>query len=209
MLRTCAITVLLMLCGASAASAQDDRFIGDWKLDAAAGTPWATGEQIFSVTSTTASDVAAFANSFSGPGSDALKGGCLGTSPGAPKAATTFYSATYTWSGGGTVKGCVSPSDGVRNLYGPGKLNFRESTNKATETALAGLWNDNTSPQSSGGWIFTAKRINATRCGARRAHAAAVNEVRVVAVQPDVQFHKAGTPEEDWRDACKDTVLQQ
>jgi hypothetical protein len=43
----------------------------------------------------------------------------------------------------------------------------------------------------------------------RTAHAAAVNEVRVVAVQPDVQWHKAGAPEDAWEPVCKDTVLQQ
>lgn len=38
---------------------------------------------------------------------------------------------------------------------------------------------------------------------------AAINEVRVVAVQPDVQCHKAGTPEDDWVTVEKDTVLKQ
>lgn len=38
---------------------------------------------------------------------------------------------------------------------------------------------------------------------------AAVNEVRVVAVQPEVQFHKAGTPDDAWLPVEKDTVLQQ
>lgn len=46
-------------------------------------------------------------------------------------------------------------------------------------------------------------------CDRRRAHASAINEVRIVAVQPGVQFHKAGTPEDNWVEACKDTVLQQ
>jgi hypothetical protein len=45
--------------------------------------------------------------------------------------------------------------------------------------------------------------------GISRAHAAAINEVRVVAVQPDVQFHRAGAPEDDWCQVEKDTVLKQ
>lgn len=48
-------------------------------------------------------------------------------------------------------------------------------------------------------------------CGSRRgvAHAAAINEVRVVAVQPSVQAHKAGTPEACWIELKRDAVLQQ
>jgi ribosomal protein L14 len=43
----------------------------------------------------------------------------------------------------------------------------------------------------------------------RAAHAAAVNEIRVVAVAQDVAAHKAGTPDDNWVQVCKDTVLQQ
>jgi hypothetical protein len=46
-------------------------------------------------------------------------------------------------------------------------------------------------------------------CAAKRVHAAADNEIRIVALAQGIQFHKAGTPEDDWRTACKDTVLQQ
>lgn len=35
------------------------------------------------------------------------------------------------------------------------------------------------------------------------------NEVRIVALMPDVQVHKAGTPEDSWVTAYKDMVLQQ
>jgi hypothetical protein len=48
--------------------------------------------------------------------------------------------------------------------------------------------------------------------GCRRrpfARAAAINEVRVIAVNPDVAVHKAGTPEDQWCSVEKDTVLQQ
>jgi hypothetical protein len=45
--------------------------------------------------------------------------------------------------------------------------------------------------------------------GCTSARAAAVNEVRVVAVQPDVQFHRAGGGDDDWCTVHKDTVLQQ
>ena len=41
------------------------------------------------------------------------------------------------------------------------------------------------------------------------ARAAAVNEVRVVAVRPGVDVHKAGTPEDCWVPLDKDAVLQQ
>ena len=37
----------------------------------------------------------------------------------------------------------------------------------------------------------------------------AINEVRIVALMPDVQVHKAGTPEDSWLSAFKDMVLQQ
>jgi hypothetical protein len=46
-------------------------------------------------------------------------------------------------------------------------------------------------------------------CAGARAHTAADNEVRIVALKQSVQVHKAGTPEDAWVDACKDTVLQQ
>ena len=39
--------------------------------------------------------------------------------------------------------------------------------------------------------------------------ARAVNEVRVIAVKPDVQAHKQGTPEDAWITVRRDTVLQQ
>jgi hypothetical protein len=45
--------------------------------------------------------------------------------------------------------------------------------------------------------------------GAPRARASAINQVRAVAVHPGVQVHKAGTPEDDWVEVCKDTVLNQ
>jgi hypothetical protein len=52
--------------------------------------------------------------------------------------------------------------------------------------------------------------VESDPCAGRgRAHASAVNEVRAVAVRPGVQVHKAGTPEDDWVEICKDTVLQQ
>lgn len=41
------------------------------------------------------------------------------------------------------------------------------------------------------------------------ARSSAINEVRVVAVQPDVQVHRAGCPEDQWFPAEKDTVLKQ
>ncbi len=41
------------------------------------------------------------------------------------------------------------------------------------------------------------------------AHAAALNEVRVVKVCPDVQFHKGGTPADAWLPLEKNTVLKQ
>jgi FecR protein len=42
-----------------------------------------------------------------------------------------------------------------------------------------------------------------------RARSAAINEVRVVAVQPDVQVHRAGTPDDCWSPVERDTVLKQ
>jgi hypothetical protein len=42
-----------------------------------------------------------------------------------------------------------------------------------------------------------------------RAHTAALNEVRVVKVCPDVQFHKGGTPADAWLPAEVNTVLKQ
>jgi hypothetical protein len=42
-----------------------------------------------------------------------------------------------------------------------------------------------------------------------RAHTAAFNEVRVVAVQPDVSVHRAGTPADCFVEVTKDMVLQQ
>jgi hypothetical protein len=48
-------------------------------------------------------------------------------------------------------------------------------------------------------------------CGgaARRAHTSAINEVRVTAVVPGVQFHKAGFAAGVWCDVTKDMVLKQ
>ena len=47
------------------------------------------------------------------------------------------------------------------------------------------------------------------RCGSSSASAAAINEVRVVAVQPGVAVHEVGTPEDVWCEVHRDTVLQQ
>jgi FecR protein len=43
----------------------------------------------------------------------------------------------------------------------------------------------------------------------RDAHAAAINEVRIVAVIPGVQYHKEGSPDDDWCEVEKGTVLKQ
>jgi ribosomal protein L14 len=50
---------------------------------------------------------------------------------------------------------------------------------------------------------------HASNCGEiATAHDAAVNEVRVAAVQPDVVVHRAGTPADEVHVVCKDMVLQ-
>ncbi len=41
------------------------------------------------------------------------------------------------------------------------------------------------------------------------ANAAAINEVRVVAVEPSVTVHRAGAPDDQWSEVDKDTVLHQ
>jgi hypothetical protein len=41
------------------------------------------------------------------------------------------------------------------------------------------------------------------------AQAAAINEVRVVSVVPDVQYHPAGCPPDTWIEVQRDTVLKQ
>lgn len=54
-----------------------------------------------------------------------------------------------------------------------------------------------------------ARCMRLARGGARdRAHAAAINEVHVVDVKPDMQFHKGGTPADAWLPLEKDTVLK-
>jgi hypothetical protein len=45
--------------------------------------------------------------------------------------------------------------------------------------------------------------------GRRLEASSAINEVRVVAVTPEVCFHRAGAPEDEWLLAEKDTVLKQ
>ncbi len=58
--------------------------------------------------------------------------------------------------------------------------------------------------------IYPALPDDVDPCAApTRARRAAVNEVRAVAVQPSVEVHKAGTPEDAWVPLCKDAVLQQ
>lgn len=53
-----------------------------------------------------------------------------------------------------------------------------------------------------------AQQCKAPFAAGDRAHAARINEVHVVCVQPDVQFHKGGTPADAWLPLEKDTVLQ-
>jgi FecR protein len=56
---------------------------------------------------------------------------------------------------------------------------------------------------------WAAGDLQASRpAGDPQAHPAALNEVHVVAVCPDVQFHKGGTPADAWLPMEKDTVLK-
>jgi hypothetical protein len=58
--------------------------------------------------------------------------------------------------------------------------------------------------------IYEPQEPTEDPCAAKpRARSAAVNEVRVIAVAQGADFHKAGTPEDQWETLCKDTVLQQ
>jgi hypothetical protein len=57
--------------------------------------------------------------------------------------------------------------------------------------------------------IYEPQEPEEDPCKKSRARAAAVNEVRVVAVAQGAAFHKAGTPEDAWETLCPDTVLQQ
>ena len=168
------------------------------------GTPYAEADHVFSVTTTTSSDVSAFSGSAGPDAARNLGRACLGQTEfdGGPPPATVFYSATYTWSGGGTVKGCLA-ANGHRELYGPGGVDFVES--RVTETVLNGGW----SSAPGQGWTFQATRADSCGPSRRSAHTSAVNEVRVIAVNPDVAWHKSGTGETEWHDVCKDTVLQQ
>ena len=82
---------------------------------------------------------------------------------------------------------------------GTGQLNF---------TATGSDTNRKKGPYAS--VVTGPPPVESDPCAGRpRARASAINEVRAVAVQPGVQMHKAGTPEDEWVEVCKDTVLQQ
>ena len=87
----------------------------------------------FTVTATTFADVKAFRDSLTGEGKQQLDNRCLGLIEGGNPPAAKFYSAVYTWSGTGTVKGCLTPN-GYREFYGTGRLAFTES--RTTESGL-------------------------------------------------------------------------
>ena len=199
--RALTLAFVLLAFGTAPANAQEDLFVGGWDVTPFVGPPYSEKGHAFTVTATTFADVKAFRARLTGQGRQQLDNRCLGLIAGGNPPAEKFYSAVYTWSGTGTVKGCLTPN-GHRELHGPEQMEFLES--RVTETGLDGGWHEAT---GTNGWIFAATR--GKDCGPARARTAAVNEVRVLAVNPDVQWHKSGAPENEWHDACKDTVLQQ
>jgi hypothetical protein len=104
---------------------------------------------------------------------------------------------TITWS---TADGYAGHSRWTldASCKGKGKLTF-------TETADG----DPRKGKSFDSTISGPAPVESDPCAGTRAHASAGNEVRIVAVHPGVQVHRAGTPPVNWVDLCKDTVLQQ
>ena len=153
-----------LVLGATPAHAQDDLILGGWEVAPLVGTPYAEKGHAFTVTATTFADVKAFRDSLTGEGKQQLDNRCLGLIEGGNPPAAKFYSAVYTWSGAGTVKGCLTPN-GFREFYGTGRVAFTES--RTTESGLDGGWHD---APGIGEWVFQATRGN--DCGPARARTA-------------------------------------
>lgn len=131
--------------------AATDPFSGTWEVAAAPRTPWASGGTL-TISAATASAV---------PGAtgqaawDAyVRGYCTGPAqPGgtAPKV-SAWYSVQYSWSGGGTMGGCVSDkTNGQLIFFGAGSMGHITG---ASGDTLSGDWRNN----PSGEIKFTAKR---------------------------------------------------
>ena len=133
--RALSLAFAFLVLGATPAHAQDDLILGGWEVAPLVGTPYAEKGHAFTVTATTFADVKAFRDSLTGEGKQQLDNRCLGLIEGGNPPAAKFYSAVYTWSGTGTVKGCLTPN-GYREFYGTGRLAFTES--RTTESGLDG-----------------------------------------------------------------------
>ncbi len=96
------------------------------------------------------------------------------------------------------------PAYSASHVYTATITPFRDGALTASTQLACGL-----PGVSCSGPGYSLRISDAGGCGASKATRAAVNEVRAVAVQPGVQVHKVGTPEDQWCDLEKDQVLQQ
>lgn len=132
--------VFVVGAGGSSARTSADLFSGTWNLTAAAGTPWSSGGTL----TITAASSAAVPGATGQPAWDNyVKGYCTGPAqPGgtAPKP-SAWYSLAYSWSGGGTMGGCVSDkTNGQLIFFGQGTMGHIQGRNG---NSLFGDWTNN------------------------------------------------------------------
>jgi hypothetical protein len=121
----------------------------------------------------------------------------------------TTVTGHYTWNDGtGTVNGSVSGPDGTTLTGSFNETNYQGSfvlTLNRDGRSFSGSYtgkNKNTNGPISGPFNGTCVE------GDCRNNGPSHDEVHVVAIQPDCQFHKGGTPADAWLPIEKDTILK-
>jgi hypothetical protein len=132
--------VFVVGAGGSSARTSADLFSGTWNLTAAAGTLWASGGTL---TISAASSSAVPGATGQAAWDAYVKGYCTGPAqPGgtAPRP-SAWYSLHYSWSGGGTMGGCVSDkTNGQLIFFGQGTLGHVQGRNG---NMIFGDWTNN------------------------------------------------------------------
>ena len=192
------VGLLAVVLVSSAPGSAADPFAGTWTVHPSAGSPWAGGGTL-TITTTTESNARAIGSS------TAYESRC-------GKGATAFYIVEYSWSGGGKAGGCSGSQTGGDLFAFAANGGVQMNLNPQSDGSLAGYWTD--TPGFYPGYPITATQPSDAgadkTCKLVNAQAAAVqNEVRVVAVEPDVQYHKGGSAAGAWLPVEKDTVLKQ
>jgi hypothetical protein len=134
------VLLAFVLVGSAGGRASADLFSGTWNLAAAAGTLWASGGTL---TISPASSSAVPGATGQAAWDNYVKGYCTGPAqPGgtAPKP-SAWYSLHYTWSGGGTMGGCVSDkTNGQLIFFGQGTMGHIQGRNG---NQIFGDWTNN------------------------------------------------------------------